>query len=207
VPGLFAVLAGSGLKPVDLANSPLADWTTSQLGLSCSIRRRINGASGPFSQSLDLLVSPLVGTFALPADFVPSVLRMTNRAEAVAVPGVDLRLSVYWFAASRIELADLAEIMALPDFSFGGAALAAAGKSGSLLATADMPANLAPGADIALPIGQLYDRWGTILIVPWVARVTVSELAAGQSVGLCGIEKTEAGLTGSGWVPNLTLEV
>ena len=209
LPVLLARIAAAGMDAADMASRPLREWTLNQIGLSCSIVRRIIGASAPFEQRLELVASPVALLCALPVDYVPSVVRLTRRAGEGALPisGADVRLSVYWAPSQAVSLSGLSAFFALPGFSFGGDTLTAGGATATLIGSAELPAGVPDGGSIAIRISAIADRWGTLLIVPWIARVTASELALNEPVGLVGVNVAENEIIGTGWVPDIQLEV
>jgi len=209
VPILLAKLASSGMAAADMASRPLRNWSSGQIGLSCSIVRRIIGASAPFEQRLEMVASPVALLCALPVDYVPSVVRLSRRAGEGALPVscADVRLAVYWVPSLAVSLSGLSDLFALPSFAFGGDTLiVAGGATATLIGSAELPAGIPDGGSIAIRISAIADRWGTLLIVPWIARVT-GELAVDEPVGLVGVDASENEITGTGWVPDIQMEV
>jgi hypothetical protein len=209
LPVLLARIAAAGMEATDMASRPLREWTANQIGLSCSIVRRIIGASAPFEQRLELVVAPVALLCALPVDYAPSVVRLTRRAGDGALPvsGADVRLSVYWAPSQAVSLSGLSAFFALPSFAFGGDTLTAGGATAELIGSAELPAGIPDGGSIAIRISGITDRWGTLMIVPWIARVTASELAVDEPVGLVGVDVSENEIAGAGWVPDIQMEV
>ena len=206
---LAAKLADSGMAAADTSVLTFRDWQKKQFGLTCSLCRRIVGESAPFEQRLTQIAVPLAVNCAFPVDYLPTLLRLTHRAgeETLTVTGADVRLGVYWIPSKMVSLLQLAPLFALPGFATGAASLAAGGLSASLIGSEKLPASIAAESEIAVKIVTPSVRWGTLLIVPWIARVTATSLVANEQIGLSGTYIEDNEIIGTGWVPDIQLEV
>ena len=206
-PVLFSRLAAAGSSAGGGSVFPMSVYESVQTGLSCSVSRRKSGTSGPVIDTLNYCMSPLVATFALPDAFCPKSVRLINRGGAVSTAGADMRISVYWSAATEITLADLSAFFRIPDFHFGGQTLTAAEKTAVLVGSSDFPESLDNGESVLIHVPGITDRWGTLVIVPLIARITAEAIPEGAVVGLAGLEVVEDEVEGHGWVPKITLEM
>lgn len=205
---LTAMIAEHGMTAADLVATPLREWQAGQFGLTCSVCRQIVGSSAPFTQRLIQAVSPVAIVCALPPGYVPTFLRLTHRAglPAIGIAGADIRLAVYWIPSLTLTLKDLSGLYSVPGFSTGDASVEYGEIKAARVGKATLPSSIAAGDQIAIEIAATSSRWGTLLIVPWVARVTALSLVAGEPVGLVGVDVGENEISGTGWVPDIQME-
>jgi hypothetical protein len=205
---LAARIAESGMAQADLSATPITAWQAHQFGLGCAICRQIIGATAPFSQRLIQTVSPLAVLCALPPNYTPAFVRLTHRAgqATFVVSGADVRLSVYWIASKAVTLKELGDLYAAPAFSLGESKIEGGGMTAELLGSKRIPSSVAALTEVAIEIVPPSARWGTLLIVPWIARVTATSLVANEPIGLVGIEVLENEIAGTAWVPDVKLE-
>lgn len=206
---LAARLAESGMTAANTATLVFREWQKKQLGLTCSLCRRIVGATVPFEQHLAQLVTPLSVNCAFPVNYLPTLLRLTHRAgsETLTISGADVRLAVYWIPFKMVTLLQLAPLFALPGFCTGASTLTAGTLTATLIGAEKLPASIAAETEIAIKINTPSVRWGTLLIVPWIARVTATSLTANEQIGLTGTYIEDNEIIGTGWVPDIQLEV
>lgn len=206
---LFSQIARTGLMPVPKVETDFSGVSETQFGLGCSLRQTVPSSATPFSRRLAYNVSPLVITLCLPDAFSPTRITLKNLGvSAVEAIGTDITLSVYWCASKAVPLSTLAPFMALPAFVFGASKLTVAPTEFVRIAEYQMPDTINPGESVSFDITTLSDRWGTLLVVPRISRLGVSEFTDNVSYGLVGVEiddMKKAG--GSGWKPEITLEV
>lgn len=205
---LFAMTAKNGLSSVSMNDKPLTPWQQEQLGLAAYVCRHVGDIASPFKHVLRYVISPLTVLAALPIGALAKNMRLTHRTglAALSAAGADVRVSVYWFAAQTLETSDIDALAAIPAFSAGGSQLSAGGKTGNLRGTSPLASSMTAGSSLTIPIGSLSDRWGTFLIVPWIARVT-SEVTLGSFAGLVGPQVDDNVTQGGGWLPDIVLEV
>lgn len=205
---LTARIAERGMSAAELLTTPLKEWQNSQLGLTCSVCRQIVGATAPFAQRLIQVVSPIAVLCALPPNYTPTFLRLTHRAglASLAISGADIRLAVYWISSRAITLKDLSTLYTVPGFSTGEVVVEAGDLKAERIGAATLPSSIAPGSQIAIEISAPATRWGTLLVVPWLARVTATALSVSEPVGLVGVDVGENEISGAGWVPDIQME-
>ena len=204
---LLANVMRAGIPAVNFSGVDMSD-RSAQSGLACAVSRSVAGASAPFVQILSLTASVFCASCSIPADFVPTSLWLENRegCGSVAVSGLDVRLSVYWIASKMLNLSDLAALFSVSGLWTGAGPVAAGDIAATLIGSYPMPDLLAEGSSISIPIKGLSGRYGTIVIVPWVNRMTVGSLAVGQRLGFGTLDVSVGKISGAGWLPDLTLE-
>lgn len=209
IPTLLAALASSGLQAVDQGKIPLESWTHLQRGMSCSVDRRIIGSASPFEQHLALTLSAMAVVCAMPVDFEPSVLRLTHRNDEpeISIDGADLALAAYWVSLRSLSIGEVALLFQGANIAFGSEDISAGGVAAVRIGRVDLPASIPPGYEIAIPISPITDRYGTLVLVPYVVRVTAAHLSVGEPVGLAGLTVGSDTVDGAGWIPNVQLEV
>ncbi len=201
LPAVFARLRASGAEQVDVSARPLAVPRDTQLGLSCSLVR--TPGSGPtLYDCWRYAACPLAVHVALPPAFRPASLSVTNPAgsAALSVSGADVRLSFWWLPEQLAALATVGELLAAPAALIGGAPAGA-----TPLGRCVMPSSLAAASSFRLPVSGIEaGAWGTLLVIPWIARVTAAQLPYGVPVGIePGLDVADDAVSGSAWSPDL----
>jgi hypothetical protein len=192
VPALFALLAAGGAAQQGASGMP-ADR---QAGVAVSVCRRIAGASAPFEQRLEYAASGLALLAALPSGFTPRSLRCANRAgaDAVTATGATVRLAAWWVAARALTVADAGALLSTAGAAYGDKSIASGAITAARVGAALMPSALQAGDAVTIPLSGLTGRWGTLLLGAYIERVTAPALSVDSPVGL----------SGAGWVPDLT---
>lgn len=201
IPALFARLASLGAAQLPLDIPPVV-----QTGLSCLIVRRIAEGATPFVQQLDYLASALVLLACFPNGYTPRKLTLTHRSglSPVVTSGATVTVAAYWVAGIELSVAAAGQLSASAAAQFADSKITIGATNAVRVGTAQLPPSLAGGDSVTLPLSGLTGRWGTLLLVATIERVTATGLDVDVPIGMLGIVRDNSTtLSGSGWMPDV----
>jgi hypothetical protein len=205
---MFARLAQAGANAVNVFTLPFESWSPSQCGMFCALTRRVVGDAAPFSQTLDYAAAALAVLVSIPENFKPRFLKLVNSASSPRLPlsGATVNLAVYWIASVELRIEQAGQFAAAAQACFGDKTVSISGVTGQRVGIVDLPDAPVNGDALSVDLSGVTGRFGTLVLVPYIARVTAAALEIGSPVGLPGLTVGDESITGSGWVPDLTLE-
>lgn len=208
IPLMFARIADSGASQVDTSKYQLLETRKQQLGLSCSICSRVVHAVPAFEHKIVFTYSPIAVEFAFPIGFTPIVANISHRVgeNSITVSGCVITLAAYWIASKPITLAQLGALAASTNAAYGERTITVGNLTANRVGSISMPTVLSGGDTMSMKLSGTFSRWGTLIIVPYVSRITATELAVDIPIGLTGLSVRENLTEGIGWLPNISLE-
>ena len=201
-PALSAALASAGAEAAP-ADPALAGG---QSGLACRIVHTDVSPSRPLTQRLAYIASPVGVVLGLTPGLTPRELWLGATA-AATVAGAEVWLSIYWVAGKLLTPAKLGELAAKPEALFGEKAVTLADNArADQVGTAAFPASIEAGGGMRIPLTTIpRGRYGTLVIVPRLGRITAERLAAGGCAGIIPAAGQDPSAHGPGLLPDIKL--